>query len=448
MALVFIDVIDRCDLPAGSCDNVSLCLVPGWVNKTQDGLAIIAARITRVSKYIIPNTVNIDCCHNVGGCVDECIYQVEINNAQFLIDIGTGLPYAIIASDITEINPYPCHMGKLVSYVTGQADYHVDSVASTLTHNSLANTSTLTLVIANAAGATLPPLVRSLPSGVLSNPAAEVLRYVSTAGKIFNINVTDMIEPSFDGITIVRNALNANKFQVNIPALTPGFTSLTNAPSGAARTQFDDGTIIHQGPQIFQNNDLATAPSINTSVVQSVTVSGGTTWTLNRIPEHGSISSTIAFADQPYVGAGPVNSLKNGVALTKTPAYVEATFANPSSRRNMVCLITCTGSYSALNVAASGIIWWGHSLWINGAAVADRNGRALAGYNISNTVHSSQTEDFILPTIVYSHVIPPLGSVIVGLDFGDNQNFPSAGTTSNIQVESRQISIFGSTGTT
>lgn len=448
MTLVYIDVISRCDLPAGSCDDVSLCLAPAWSDKTNSGLAIASAKITRVSKYIPQYTVDTSCCQNVSGCATECIYQLQVDDSQFKTDSGTGLAYVIHADDVVEINPYACHMAKYQDFIINQSDNHVDADTSEIVQDSDANTSTFTMPVTNEAGDVAETVVLALPGGSLTNPSAEVLRYTSNAGKNFDLDVTDLIEDSFDNITLTRTG-TGGKFEVNIPALTPGFTSIANAPSGAARTQYDDGTVINQGPNTLAVNDTVTSPSINTAgPIQSVSIAAGNVWTQNRIAEHGSLAVDYFLTNRVFSDLTAVNTLKTGNHAIKTPAYEERSVQNPSDRRKMAITITITGAYYASNTTGSGMIVWGHNVWIDGVVVSNRNGRYNDSFNINKTTHSGAGEVFTLPTIVIARVLNPLQTMVIGVDFGDNETFPSVGTTTGLIVQSRQIVIMGSTGTT
>ena len=153
MAIVFIDVYGRCDLPVGNCSDVVLCMTPVWAERTVNGFAIafgrIAAEPNRVRLPRTPSAAYRPCCTEpyvpagcpetpvvppVGSCCptytppvanpccptacgtgyEICVYHIEIDTEQFLIDPFTSTNYVPICSDFLDIMPYPCVIGQLI----------------------------------------------------------------------------------------------------------------------------------------------------------------------------------------------------------------------------------------------------------------------------------------------------------------------------------------------
>lgn len=157
-----------------------------------------------------------------------------------------------------------------------------------------------------------------------------------------------------------------------------------------------------------------------------------------------NLAAAVRFPTLGFFGAPAIASLQTGSALITTPAFVMTVFFNPDPVNPMPVLIIATGSFAGDSVPGTGTVVWGHSLWIDGVLVPDRDGRTNPGFNISWSDSVGVLQDYDLPVIVYPHVIPGGGSVTVGLDFGDNGVFPTIGTALSLSLESRQIAIIGS----
>lgn len=396
MTLRYVNTDLKCDIAKG-CDNVTVCLVDGWETKTKSGVAIAEARVVTVLKTSTPWTEEEGCSAGdpVTVCVESCRYQLEIDDAQFEQDPETSEPYLITDADVGEIMPFPCHIDKLIAGLSGDEVLDTDNVS--VIADDVANTFTITFpVIDNFTGLETKTVDVTIP-GSQMGLALGVIQHISGPGKVTDVAICDAVEACIGGFSVAAD---------------------------------DASCPFVPDPEGF--------------LVEQLSVAAYET-TYHRVPEHTSIAETVYFSKQDFVGAGPIATIANGNSAIKTAAYVETTFNNPSSCRPMKVTITATGSISLQGTPASGGIIWGHSIWINGVLVANRNGRNVSGFNISWTSHSGVLEDHALPTIIVDHEIPAGGSVVVGLDFGDNDSYPSTGTTEALSLEPRQISVVGST---
>lgn len=143
MALVYIDIYGRCDLPIGNCSQVVLCMQPLWVDRTVSGFKFVYGKVVTSTKTClsrIPSNAyspcctdpvqpagcadvevsssccaqNISlCCSSVSSCASTsgyeiCVYQIEVDTEQFIVDPVTGTNYVPVCSDFVDIMPYVC----------------------------------------------------------------------------------------------------------------------------------------------------------------------------------------------------------------------------------------------------------------------------------------------------------------------------------------------------
>ena len=117
MALIYIDVRAACDPSITPCSNVYLCLTQIWDTRTISGFAFAAGRIVAINQTATPPPTPNPCCVGTTICPEDCIYQIEVNDNQFLIDPQTNEPYLITADDVVEIFPYACVAEGLINDV-------------------------------------------------------------------------------------------------------------------------------------------------------------------------------------------------------------------------------------------------------------------------------------------------------------------------------------------
>lgn len=415
MAFVFVDHDAKCFIPVDVCDIIYLCLVDPWKDRTKTGFPYVEARVVRIDQLCNTDVVN-NCCSTTTTCEEFCRYNLEINNDQFLQDPATSKPYAIAKDDIAEMIPYHCLVSKLIDYFNVLPDHVLDYENVTLTQNPTTNEATFTFPVKDRVNdVAIGTATLVLPGGTLSeNLGASTITYTSFTGDTFTVNVGDLFESQIDGVTIVRD---------------PG-TGIYSCVSG-------DITVN------INNND--TTQGANAYYTGSVTKTGTNEITVERYPEHYSIAESIRFASQNYLTQVEVATLQNGDSNIQTPAFVSTVVNNPSTNRAMRVKITLTGSFAADATPATGFAVFGHTLWVDGVKIVDRNGRSNAGFNISWGDGVGYLQDYALPTIEYAHTIPAGGSVTIGADFGDSDTFATIGTVNVISLESRQISVVGGT---
>jgi len=426
MSLIFVDVVQECSDLIDPCDDVYVCLKPEWQERTVCGFALAAGRIVAVNEWNDPGTAG-DCCTCAELCEGQCIYQVEIDDSQFLINPTTSLPWQPTAADICEIIPYACTVENLISGIKAIPDYGLTCDGLELTADAGLNQNVIEFPIIDYK--TGDPFITcdvTIPGGTLvPNNGAATLTYTSSPGQVTVIDVC---------------ALTAT-----CPEMNPTFSDPGPAPSGTDRLEYSNGgDIIYQGPENLLSANDCSGGIGNDYMLKEFSIAG-TDWTIESGPEHFALAESVRFPQLNYGDPVSLATLVTGSSSTPTAAFVSAEFFNPSQCRPCRCIITLSMSMAAQLVPASGTVVWGHSLWINGAVVADRNGRDNAGFNISWSDSPGFLQDYTQPPIVYAHEIPAGGSVVVGYDFGNNLSFPSFGTTLFVSTESQQIAICGST---
>lgn len=441
MSLIFVDIVDKCNLPIESCDHVYVCLGEEWITRTKIGVALATGRVTRISKYVTPNTVT-NCCTTTTVCVEECIYQIEINDDQFHQDPVTLKPYLVGCSDINGLIGYACTVSALIAGIQHGfgGDIYLDYNNVTIVPDAVANANDITLPVTNA-GIPVGTAVVSVPAGELASGPGTLV-YTSGAGVPDVISICDVIESCMDGVTITRTGAGST-YEVNLGLGAGSFASGTAASGTETQTYSSDGTVIYQGPETLTNDDLCASAGINEHLMQAIAISD-TDWVLSRVPEHGTLSEVVNFDQQNYE-VGDVPSLMTGDSDVQTPAYREVTFNNPSDCRPMPYMVFANQSFSGASIPASGQVVWGNTLWIDGVKITTQNGRSLPGFNISWADSPGYLQDYTMPIHYYAGVLPAGGSVTVGLDFGDNDVFITTGTPTALAVESFIIGIIGST---
>lgn len=412
-------VIDVCELNIDTCGYVYLCLDSPWEDRTLSGLPFVRARVTSISKNCTTEQIS-RCCNITTRDITDCRYDLEVDNSiSFKVNPATSMPYVLTSEEIGELIPYDCFVGKLIEYLVNDPDHVLDYENVESTTDAVTNQVTLTLpVIDRISGNPIGEGNLVINGGVLGGdlPTSDIT-YTSSAGKVFTLNVGDLLESQIDGVTIVRNPI------------TGIYSSVTSAPP------IPDITV----PTVTDTCDTL---GIGGYYVTNVTASGHEL-TLTRHPERIEIVEGFRFAGQNYLDPVAVATLQTGDSNIQTPAFVTFFLANPSTCRDLRVLIEATGSFAAASTPATGFVVFGHTLWINGAKVADRNGRSNAGFNVSWADGTGILQDYGLTDIKYPHTIPKGGSVTVGLDFGDSDTFPTIGTTTTLSLESRQIVISG-----
>lgn len=204
-------------------------------------------------------------------------------------------------------------------------------------------------------------------------------------------------------------------------------------------------------------DDCGGSPN-NPWFVSNLTVSGHAI-TVTRRRDHDSLKAVIRLPQLNYgaiVGnMPPIADIREGVV--PSAAFRDTTFSNPNPCRPMEAIVFITGSYAGdipANGGIGGFYAIGHSLYINGALIPDRDGRNNPGFNtaISKMLSSlggditRGLQDSDLSTIFYPVTIPAGGSVTVGADFGFSPTFPPFNLLpTTVAIESRQIGIIGRT---
>lgn len=160
MAIVYIDIYGKCTIPVGNCSEVILCMTSVWADRTLTGLAIANGRIVATNQAYLnrtPSAAYSPCCTTPtppAGCITYtppttntcctpvtnpcatttvqtsnpccaptcqngylvCVYQVEIDTEQFIVDPLTETNYVPICSDFLDIMPYPCIINQLINW--------------------------------------------------------------------------------------------------------------------------------------------------------------------------------------------------------------------------------------------------------------------------------------------------------------------------------------------
>lgn len=389
MAYVTVNVVDLCSLPIEKCEIIWLCLDESWMSKTKSGLPFAEARVTAVYQYVEPNAAPLP---NPCGTfcpttppICRCIYQLEINDAQFNQDPITARPYKITSEDIHEMLEHECFVANLTNYLSLQEDHVLDYPNVTATPDQANNEWDLYYpVVDRKSGDAVGNKTINIEAASLSGDnATNVLTLASGTGALFNVDVADLIETAFDGVTITRTGAG-DTYEANFAGIS--------YPTGMAEVRYP---------------------------------------------------SDMNFGVAP--GDPAVSTLFTGDSDITTPAYVQYVFNNPNATRAMKVVIQASTSFASDYISGSGQVVLGHSLWVNGVKIAAINGRSKPGFNISWSDGIGAVQDHTLPIITHVHTIPAGGSVTVGLDFGDNDVFASAGTLTVVSLESRIISVSGHT---
>ena len=427
MALFFLDVVQECNALIQACDCVYVCLGQPWEERTQTGFPLVEGRIVSIGDWADPSGAITPCsCVDILAC--KCIYQVEIDDSQFIQDPQTQLPYQPTAADVQELIPYCCTIGSLITGIINRPDYVLDCPGLNTDLDAGLNQTTVTFpIIDRVSGDPISQCTSVVPGSTLvpDNNAATLI-HTSEPGQVTIIDMCSLIS------TCPHPA-------------APTFSDPGPAPSGTDRLEYSNGgTIIYQGPENILSADDCSGGIGADYMLKDFSIAG-TDWTIESGPEHFGLAESVRFPQLNYGDPVSLATLVTGSSSTPTAAFVSAEFFNPSQCRPCRCIITLSMSMAAQLVPASGTVVWGHSLWINGAVVADRNGRDNAGFNISWSDSPGFLQDYTQPPIVYAHEIPAGGSVVVGYDFGNNLSFPSFGTTLFVSTESQQIAICGST---
>lgn len=421
MALRYIDIVAKCGI-ASPCDIVTVCLETDWGAKTKSGAALAEGRIVRINKYVTPYTQAPSCCVDPEEiCTEECIYQIEINEDQFLQDPGTSKPYLITSADALSLMPYPCVISRILA--AAAHDHVLNTAGANVSLSSLANTYTINLpVIDRSNNALISTANLVLGGGAISFGNDNTLVFTSGTG---NVSTVDLC-----------NAVSA----------CSSFTTIAVAASGAKRQQYSNGgQIFINGPSTIAYNNIPAGQGASGFLAIEVGITGSDAWSIKRVGEHVSLSAKASFVTVNYSGAGQIATLVTGSAATKTAGYVETTFTNPSPYRPMDILIFATTTLAIAATPASGQIIWGHNLWVDGVRVPDVDGRTLDGFTLSRSIHAGGIESYPLPTIISRLTIGAGATITVGMDFGNNLTYPSVGTTTFISLSSRQIAVIGST---
>jgi len=408
-----------CEDPIHLCKFVYLCLDAGWEAKTVSGFPFVEARVYRIDKLCTEDVVSV-CCKSTTRQTTFCRYYLEYDESSLKIDPSTSKPYVIATEDVLEVIPYHCMVSKFMDYILSMPDHVLDYENTTITTDNTANTITSTFPVidrVNNISIGQASLVQN--GGTLAGDLpSSVITYTSSAGKVFTVDVGDLFESQIDGSTIVRDPLSGI------------YSSVTSAPP------IPDLTLV--------TNNNCTTQGVSGYYVGNIAVAGHEI-TLQRYPEHFALCEIARYAGQNYLTPVEVATLATGDSNIQSPAFISFLVNNPSSCREIRAKVVLTGSFAASSTPGTGFVVWGHSLWINGVKITDRNGRSNAGFNISWADGTGLLQDYTLPTIEYPITIPAGGSVTIGADFGDNDTFATVGTTTTLSLESRQISVIGGT---
>lgn len=241
MSLVFLDVRASCNYPIKPCDFVALCLTDEWAEKTVNGYAIAVGNITTINKYVSPTPqVSSPCCpSSTITCPPECIFQVQVDDSQFLVDPDTDLPYEITDDDVTGIFPYGCIAENLML----GPDWYLKVDDVTLTPNAVANNLSLYLPIFNRITGDLVDSTTVVFPGdeIAGDVETADITFTSSAGEITVMNVCDLFESCIDGETIIRDP-GTGLYSAVIPdvptcdAIEPCFDGVTITRTGPGNT--------------------------------------------------------------------------------------------------------------------------------------------------------------------------------------------------------------------
>jgi hypothetical protein len=113
LAFQYVDTVQKCGI-ADSCEQVSVCLCDGWADKTISKVRILEARVIRVSKYSHTEQVIQGCLPPQEVCFHDCMYHLEINDAQLETDPTTSKKYKLEWGDIVSIFPNVCLVSALL----------------------------------------------------------------------------------------------------------------------------------------------------------------------------------------------------------------------------------------------------------------------------------------------------------------------------------------------
>ena len=96
-------------LPVGPCAPVLVCLKASWAAKTVTGLSTVTGIVGNDGRWIGRSALQglLGVSANPRGA-DQFQYPISIDDAQFLNDPDTDLPWVLDCSDIVNINPYTC----------------------------------------------------------------------------------------------------------------------------------------------------------------------------------------------------------------------------------------------------------------------------------------------------------------------------------------------------
>lgn len=211
MALVYIDVQAPCGT-ARLCDDVYLCLVDDWADKTVSGIALVKGHIQLITEIGNATNTPTDPCHPDWGNVDcsvQCSYKISVDNEQIEVDPGTGSRYILTAGDVSEIFPYVCIIDKILADIAPgiDSDWVVDQDNVTLVTDIPTGLHTFTIpIIDHIDNSPQGSFEIEFNTSVLTvDELTSSMTFFPGIGPSTTINFCDMIEGCMDGVSIVRN---------------------------------------------------------------------------------------------------------------------------------------------------------------------------------------------------------------------------------------------------
>lgn len=96
-------------LPVVACQTVKLCLTDEWVERTVSGTAIVEATMADSIRELGTGAGG----HYNPRNTPQVQYSVQVDDAQFLVDLATDAPWVLDCDSVVEIIPYACAVDKL-----------------------------------------------------------------------------------------------------------------------------------------------------------------------------------------------------------------------------------------------------------------------------------------------------------------------------------------------
>ena len=412
MSLVETKIYTKSKYPYCSGDKAVVCLPANYSELTETGFPFLFVTIKE------------------GGLLEECkdlcsqksVYIIQYEDEQLKADTVT-MERPIIPCDV-ELFP---HVKVISEFILNLSDAPID------TDHSVTEFTVSAAYVAGANPVNVPAV----------SIEGDFIREIYTNGTLLAWRAASSWVLCF-----LTNAStgSTSSFSVNTDAADSGAEVLTHS-NGIGGSQE-----IFQGPEtLTYNDDCIYDPQASNNpdlVITDISIDGRD-WTLNRVSK---VAPIIAVLDLPQFGYGDFDPAFPVTGLLPAPAnnFLERTVQN-NTCKPMSGVVTVRGNYASDVPASSNFYNLGHSLYINGTLVPQRDGRNLPGLNSTSSDDLDDggrgVEDRVLPTISWPITIPANGNIRIGVDFGFNSTFvPSGNLPNSVSLESRSITILAFPG--